>query len=382
MKLKKTMTLIASMALVASACGGQSSNGGDAAPAPAPAPAESQPEGPPFFETRSIEVTIPFGAGGGTDSIIRFLAPFIRQYTPGNPTVQVFNVPGGGSITGANGFVLTEAPDGTKILGTATSTLMPWLLGQDIVRYDLRELQPLIGFPTNRIVYVSPQAGITDAMRLADPRDRPLRFGGVGPTGSDVVMVLALNALRLTDTVEFIFGYSGGGAAYLAFQQGELDGNEEPTVSYFSGPQELEASGEVIPLFTFGLPDGSGGFLRDPFFPDLPTVEEVYRGIHGSAPSGPAWDAFSTFMGISAQFAFGFWTHGDAPTEAVEALRDSLQRLSVDATFRLQGEAIFGPYEPVVGAALNPIIEAIAGIDPDVLEYVRNFLIDEYEADL
>ena len=47
----------------------------------------------------------------------------------------------------------------------------------------------------------------------------------------------------------------------------------------------------AVPLFAQGFMDGDR-LTRDPAAPDLPTVGEVYRKIHGVDPSGSADQGF------------------------------------------------------------------------------------------
>lgn len=67
------------------------------------------------FAGETIEWTVPFGVGGGTDVWARFFAPQLSQALPGKPTVVVLNVPGGGSISGANQFATRASHDGLSI---------------------------------------------------------------------------------------------------------------------------------------------------------------------------------------------------------------------------------------------------------------------------
>ena len=46
----------------------------------------------------NIKWTIPFGVGGGTDVWARFFSPWLSESLPGEPTIMIDNVPGGGSI--------------------------------------------------------------------------------------------------------------------------------------------------------------------------------------------------------------------------------------------------------------------------------------------
>ena len=50
---------------------------------------------------KTIEWIIPFAVGGGSDVWARFHLPLLQKHMPGNPTVVIRNVTGGGSINGA-----------------------------------------------------------------------------------------------------------------------------------------------------------------------------------------------------------------------------------------------------------------------------------------
>ena len=356
------------------ACAGNP--GGDSAPG-----ASGDSAGEPYFEGRQIEMTVPFSTGGGNDAIARYLMPKLKESIPGNPSITIVNEPGGGSVTGANNFVLKKDADGTNILSTSTSTMMPWFLGVEAVKYDFGTLQPIAGFPASRILYVNPELGLKSAADLAMKRDKPIILGGRGATEQDAIAIVMLEALGVRENVEFVFGYPGSGDQFLAYQRGEVDGNSYPTSTYYEGAAALEEEGKVQPLLTFGIPDGNGGFERDPLFPDLPTAAEVYVEIHGEEPSGDAWNAFATFTNLNGAFNYGHWVHADTPPEVVQELRDSYVAMMTDDIFT-EGEKIWGPYPPVVGKDLDSVVEMFQNIDQDTLGWVRTFLAEEYDADL
>jgi len=87
---------------------------------------------------KTIEWIIPFAVGGGSDVWARFHLPLLQRHMPGNPTVVIRNVTGGGSINGANQFAQRTRPDGLTILGTSGSTQFPFLMGDPRVRYAYR----------------------------------------------------------------------------------------------------------------------------------------------------------------------------------------------------------------------------------------------------
>ena len=50
-----------------------------------------------FYKGKQVAVQVGFGAGGGMDTTARIWARHLGEYIPGNPSVIVQNVPGGGS---------------------------------------------------------------------------------------------------------------------------------------------------------------------------------------------------------------------------------------------------------------------------------------------
>ena len=99
------------------------------------------------FSGKSVTLSIAFSVGGGSDRWARVYAPYLSKYLPGNPTVVVRNMPGGGGITGVNRFVARAKPNGRDILGTSGSNQIPYLLGDRKVKYDYKDLQIILGSP-------------------------------------------------------------------------------------------------------------------------------------------------------------------------------------------------------------------------------------------
>lgn len=171
-----------------------------------------------FYDGKTLELLVPFGAGGGTDTFARFVQPFLNKHIEGNPTVQVVNVPGGGSVIGANEFVELRKHNGLSALVTSASTHFPYLLDEPEVKYDLRKMNAILGLPTGGVVYVSPSTGIKEPKDILNP-DEKLVYAGISATGLDLVTLLAFEVLEID--VQPILGYEGRGPSRVAFEQGE-----------------------------------------------------------------------------------------------------------------------------------------------------------------
>lgn len=134
---------------------------------------------------------------------------------------------------------------------------------------------------TGAVVYARAGAGVTGPQDLAN-RSAPLRFGRISATGLDLTTLVAFDLLG-TD-VEAIFGFEG---ADRSGWRCEIDIDYQTTSAYWPTVQPLVESGAAVPLFSLGQVDTAGNVIRDPNFPDIPTVVEAYRTLHGTDPSGP-----------------------------------------------------------------------------------------------
>lgn len=327
-----------------------------------------------FYEGETLEVIVPFEAGGGTDTFGRFLASYIGKHTEGEPGIQVVNIPGGGSVNGANEFVKVREHDGYTALLTSGSTHLPYLLGDPAVQYDLKEMKPLLAAPQGGAVYVSPSTGIESVEDILNPKE-PLVYAGISATGNDLVTLLSFKLLG-TD-VQAILGYEGRGPSRVAFEQGESNIDYQTVSAYQSNVVPLINDGKAIPLYSFGMLDEKGDVIRDPAFPDLPSVKEVYMEIHGEEPSGIEWDAYKVALGAGFSVQKVLWLHHDAPQEAVDALAKAAEGVKTDEEFNEKAAEELGGYELITGAQLEGAIETITSASDEVLDWLLTYLEEE-----
>src|SRR3954454_15452932 len=79
-----------------------------AVPAEAQTPAE-------FFKGKTLTFYVGLSPGGGYDQNARLVAKYFGKYVPGNPTVIVKNMPGGGGIVMTNYVANVAERDGLHI---------------------------------------------------------------------------------------------------------------------------------------------------------------------------------------------------------------------------------------------------------------------------
>jgi tripartite-type tricarboxylate transporter receptor subunit TctC len=323
------------------------------------------------FAGKTIEFVVPFPTAGGSDVWARFYAPFLADALPGKPTVVVKNVPGGGSITGTNQFVQRARPDGLSIIGTSGSTQLPYLLDDPRVRYEFKELIPILVSPTGGVVYVNPELGVKHAADIGKMRGKKMKYGSQGPTSLDLVPVLAFEIMGLD--VDPVFGLARG-PARLAFERGESLIDYQTSSAYLRNVVPLVKAGKAVPLFSWGVLNDKGEFARDPTFPDLPHFAEAYAIAYGKAPSGTAYEAFKAFVvaGFAAQKPI-FLPKG-TPPDVVDAYVQALQKVVRTPAFKEKAGKELGDYDQAVGPAAQQALKVALDIDPQAKAWVKDWL--------
>lgn len=328
-----------------------------------------------YFQGKTIEWVIPFKEGGGGDTWARFNANYFTKHIQGNPVVIINNIPGGGSIKGANLFADRVKPDGLMILGTSGTTQMPYLLDDPRVRYDYGKYKPIMSYPTGGVVYCSPSLGISSAKELSNIKDTPLKYASQGPTSLDIVPIFSFDLLDLN--VQPVFGFRGRGAGRLAFERGEVLVDYQTSSAYLKNVMPLVESGEAIPLFSFGALDENGNLIRDPSFPKLPHFGEVYEEL-GFTRQGIEWDTWFAFMSAGFGGMKLLLTPNETPDAIVKLFQDGIERMKKDPEYIEKKVKALGLYEQSTGVKAGKIFDLATKVGEDEKVFMKEWLRGEY----
>jgi len=331
------------------------------------------------FSGKRIEMVVPFPPGGGSDVYSRALAPFFEKHLPGNPTIIIRNVPGGGSITGANQFQSRARPDGLHVLVCSSSTVMNYVFKRDKFQLDLNKMVPIILSPQGSVVYASPALGVTGARDIAKLKGQALTFGGGGPTGAEMRMTITFELLGLD--VKYVWGIARG-PTRLAFERGEFNINYDTTPAFLKNASKLVKAGKAVPLFALGVLDEAGNLQRDPNFKELPSFAEVYETMHGKKPSGPAYEAWKSVLKMGVMANKSILLPAGTPKPIVDAWRAAAQKTLADPEFEKQAAKVIEGYPQFVGDSAAPIMSTATTVPPDVWEWIKAFLKTKHDVTL
>ena len=228
------------------------------------------------YPSRPIRLIVPFAPGGGTDILIRILAPKLGAALGQQLVVE--NRPGASSIIGTE-LVARSAPDGYTLLAVDTSfTVNPSL--QPKLPYDsLKDLAPVIHLAAAPVILVLhpsvPAQSAKELVALAKSQPGALAYASGGNGASTH---LAGELFKMVAGIDIVHvPYKGTGPAIADVVAGQVQMN-------FAGISSARPFVEAGRLRAIAVT----GARRNPALPDVPTFADRPKGGHGQRSSSGA----------------------------------------------------------------------------------------------
>jgi hypothetical protein len=250
------------------------------------------------------------------------------------------------------------------------------LLGGEKVRYKMKDWEYILATPRGTVIYARPETGVKgknirdDIITL---RNIQLVAGSKNPTSAELRNFLAYELLGIKN-VKAVFGISGGGQR-KAFLRGELNINADSGGAYLKSVTKYVKKGEAVPVMTLGYTDPNGNIVRDPGFPDLPTVLDAYKAVHGGKmPSGNLWQAYKNLYSMSVMTSKGFALPSNTPQAIVDAYVAAAKKASKDKKFMKIAEKELGNYPILFGRDAKKAFSDAINVPPDVEAHLKEFI--------
>jgi len=327
----------------------------------------------PFYQGKQIKVLVGFPPGGGTDLYCRIIADGLARHVEGKPSVIVQNMPGAGSVVAMNNYANRVPRDGTTMLIGTGQLLVRLLLGLDGARAKISDFLALVATPMGRITYASPATGIKSAKDVLNPRE-PLILG-VPEVISTIDAVLGLTVLKVT--FRFVAGYPGKSDVRLALLRNEINLDSQATPIFEQSVRPTIKDGHAVPLFAQGFMDGDR-LVRDPAAPDVLSVGEAYREIHGVDPSGPEWESYKAVTRAIGNGGKILMIHSDAPLAARMAVKRGIEAMIKDPEYLKMAEIVLEGYGFSTGDKLEANIAAIGKMDATSITWLQELLSRDF----
>jgi tripartite-type tricarboxylate transporter receptor subunit TctC len=176
----------------------------------------------PDYKGKTVTIVVGTSTGGGYDTYARLLGRYLGKHLPGEPTVVVTNMPGGGSEVAA-AYVARVAPqDGTFIAAPyATQPVDPILEDAPDLNYDPSRVNYLgSAISDDYLCMVRPDA---PAVTFGDMFKTQVILGGTAVNDSTGYLPIMLNNV-LGTKFKLVLGYPGTRELTVAIQRGEVQG--------------------------------------------------------------------------------------------------------------------------------------------------------------
>jgi tripartite-type tricarboxylate transporter receptor subunit TctC len=248
------------------------------------------------FPTKPIRLIVPYAAGGGTDLVMRAIAPGMSEAL-GQPIV-VENRPGAGTITATEAAVRAD-PDGHFLLAVGAPIYLNTALGIKTPYDPLKDLAPvslLVNNPGLLLVGPSVSArNVKELVALSKSQKGGLSYASAGP-GS--IAHLAGELLKARIGIDMLHIPYKGSAPALA----DLMGGQLPVAIDAMIPSGAQVkAGKVRALAILSTE-------RSPLLPDVPTIAEA------------------GFPGLEASATFGLMLPGKTPPAVIAKVHAAMRR--------------------------------------------------------
>jgi hypothetical protein len=191
-------------------------------------------------------------------------------------------------------------------------------------------------------------------------------------TSKDLRLRLGLDMLGIP--FKYVTGYRSSPPARLALQRGEIHMFSESPPSYRSVvvPQ-LVTPGIAIPVFYDEVVDPPP-LQKQMEGLTIPSFQQLYKQIKGTAPSGQYWEAYRTLYEMNNSLLRLVALPPGTPRPAYEALSKAIVKLADDKEFAAESMKVmeFVP-EYETAPDMSQKVRAMLVVAPEMRTYINDY---------
>jgi len=296
----------------------------------------------PFYEGKTIRITVGVSAGGGFDNEARILSRHMPKYIPGKPTIIVENVTGAGGLICANQLYKLAAPDGLTFSHFNGGFLFAQVMEQPGIEFDARKFGYLgCVAMENAVLWVTKASGITSFEQFLASKT-PVKLGGTGIGAYAPDAIIKIWKAVSPMPIQLVGPYKGGADIRLAAEGGELAGSVLSWDAMKSAWKKRFDAGEAMVILQ-AVPKPR---------PDLPNVPLDIR----LAKTDEARQLIEVGVHLNNTFARPFVLGPGVPKDRADILRTAFEKTMKDKEFISECEKARLPVDPVSGEALEKAV--------------------------
>ena len=289
-----------------------------------------------FFQGKTVTILESSAPGGVGSMRTKAVVPFLQKYIPGNPTIVMQYMDGGGGRKAANHLYKSVRPDGLTIGRMSTPFAMQPILGESGVLYDIDKVSYLGTSYSGgyHVFFTRKEAGLDSLEKLRMASGMRIGSQSVGHliyiSGRMFAYLIGLKQPR------FVTGYSSP-ELDVAIEQGEIDTRSTVADALLHEKPEWADKGLMDFHSIIEIPKGRKH--THPGFAKLPDIETFAR----SAIERKLVALYRTFVGSGNPFILPPGT----PKDRIQILQEAMRKTYRDPEF-------FKEYTKLTGLKAEP----------------------------
>jgi tripartite-type tricarboxylate transporter receptor subunit TctC len=318
----------------------------------------------PFYQGKQVTIRVGFNAGGSFDVWARIIAKYLERYLPGNPTIIVQNMAGGGSMVAANYIYRVAKPDGLTLGMVSPGVYLQELSGQKEVQFEWFKYSWIGSAEESaRVFYIRTD---TSFKTLEDLRNasEPVKCGSTGLGTSDYYFPRFLQevfGLKLM----MVPGYQSSPEANLAIERGEVL-CRAGSVQAFVGtePSRTWSKNGFVRVLA------QGGQKRHASLSNVPTVWELMD----KHKVGDAHRRLAKILMLPDDIGRPFFGPPGIPVERLKVLRDGFAKMMNDAEFIAEAKKKGLDPSLMTGEEIAATGREMGTVSPEIIQRMKQVL--------
>jgi tripartite-type tricarboxylate transporter receptor subunit TctC len=301
-----------------------------------------------FYRGKTLRLIVPSDVGGGYDLYGRSFAPYLKKHLPGEPTIIVQNMPGGGGLLSAN-WLFNVAPKDGLVIGLMQR-------GTPFYPYFGDKNAHFVPTDFNWLGSFAAEAGSTTVWHTSKARTMDDAFkdtillGGSGPNDSETYPNLMNNTIGTKFRI--VSGYRANSAVLLAMERGEVEGVTGSWSSIKSERPNWIRDKLIRVLVQVAR-------TKQPDLANVPLIMDYVKKDEDKA----MWNVILSM----AQVGRPVGAPPGIPAELTKVLRDAFSATVKDPGFIAEMERGRRELSPENGEAMQKMLEEVAAVPAETL---------------
>ena len=321
---------------------------------------------------KDITIVVGSAPGGTMDVNARQIGQYLGRHLPGNPNVNVQNMPGGSGLVATNYLAQAAKPDGSTLYYGV------WFPVAEILK--LSELKadyakiPLVGAGADTRAVIMRRGTNPPINKPADlVKVENFVVGSTSSNGEqDLLNRMSLDLLGAK--YKMVTGYGNGPAVDLAFLKGEVDFKNNSFATIMRTLKGEISDGKAMPMYYYCTMDEQANVHRAAFTGQTPCYIDLYKEIHGKMPSGDLFDTLNFYTGAVTSMIYILAAPPGTPDSLVVPMREAYEKAVKEPGFNefYMKQTGYGPELATLDDARR-IMKSVAEAKPNAVAVFRKY---------